>query len=968
MTGPVAEANRQQKVMKCKFLCGGLAVALAVPAAGATADFFQNDALIICPPQVPPQVDATNFVNHNFFSINFTSLTFNAQTYRTANTLNFTNTGLIVGNSGFEFNTGPVATGQRRMAANFRNSGTISAGSALNTNVFGAFFFGATFLPKLTISATNVMLNSSTNIVGVNGLFAANGRNLDLSRANIAMEGFENFANSQFFFSSFDGIFDGYWGVGTNLMNPFVQFEISPPQTPFHLVTTAGGGFLFQVLSLPAATAYVTEAIFGTNRFVQACFLSDTNDAVLNNVYFPFLGEIVVEWQGLYTNVAGATLTNYLYLLDDFGSGLTNSLVSRGLVSAVPTLIPRNYSFIRGGPFNFGTPAAPGLPGGTFDFLTVTNEWAAYEAIFAPTTQVPGAIPGQVITNLPGRIEIVAEEVLDLTRARITGLNYLRLRSTNHFAGSSRAAISVPYSDISLATTNGQLTITNLVAPEIPRFIGSCDLWSGRWTNDANGFRSEYHVLFVDSRLSPTAPAQVQDLYLRSTNVVISDILNVGRSFLIDAERITVTSNQPPANPPFGEINLLSSQITWSTSTPRLQYLTNAGNILSLNAVFFGGSRTSPYYTSNYNEPYLAFVNSGTVTTEGSLIWADYFENSGLFTSGLGFGSIELESQVANLRTNGSFIAPNGDISITTGELIVTNHLLHAGRTLTLSVANLLTDTGVSNANSWAVGRGINLPRKPASGDLLGTTILNTAPPDAEVPHLWAADDRGCEPAGFLNNAALGRLILDGGDQSLFRFTAAGGGNALYVDYLEFRNFTTNINGVGDIEGVQIDPGMKIYYAQAMAGGISVAERISGANAGRFCWVSDYAGIYSSTNVISQDGTTNTVNTALRQSANLDSDGDGIVNLDDPFPFFTAQDLALTVAVTNQPSPGALVSWRTIPYSTNAVYVKSAPMAAEWQLLTNFVSGGPISGRVSVFDPMMLNGARFYRVQVNAPR
>ena len=100
-----------------------------------------------------------------------------------------------------------------------------------------------------------------------------------------------------------------------------------------------------------------------------------------------------------------------------------------------------------------------------------------------------------------------------------------------------------------------------------------------------------------------------------------------------------------------------------------------------------------------YNEPYIAFVNRGRIGTEGSLIWANYFENSGLFNAGLNFGSISLESQIAGL-TNGSFSALQGNISITTGDLIVTNHALLAGRLLTLSATHLLTDTGARDANT----------------------------------------------------------------------------------------------------------------------------------------------------------------------------------------------------------------------------------------------------------------------------
>src|SRR5437762_2353012 len=141
--------------MKYKFFSGFLA--LAVPAlVEAAADSYINDGVIICPPQIPPQVDATNFVNNNYFSINFTSLVFNAQLYKTANTLNFTNRGAMVVNNGFQFDTGPSSTGQRRMAANFDNTGIISASSSANTNPFAFFFFGQPLLPKLLISATKI--------------------------------------------------------------------------------------------------------------------------------------------------------------------------------------------------------------------------------------------------------------------------------------------------------------------------------------------------------------------------------------------------------------------------------------------------------------------------------------------------------------------------------------------------------------------------------------------------------------------------------------------------------------------------------------------------------------------------------------------------------------------------------------------------------------------------------------------
>jgi len=459
----------------------------------------------------------------------------------------------------------------------------------------------------------------------------------------------------------------------------------------------------------------------------------------------------------------------------------------------------------------------------------------------------------------------------------------------------------------------------------------------------------------------------IQDLSLRSTNVEIGDILNVSRKLLIDAERLTLISNQPPSLVAGGEINMLSSAITWPNSLPRLQYLTNNGVISALNSVFFGGSRTSPFFTSNYNEPYLAFVNHGTVKTEGSLIWANYFENTGQFGTGIGFGSISLQSMDTRL-TNGSFVAINGDVTIATGSLTVTNHLLQAGRTLSLSATNLLTDTGASNANAWAVGKGFNIPVKPALGDLLGTTITDTAAPGAENLHTLAGQDRGTSTAGFENNAALGWLTLNGQNpNSLFTFRGAGVSNALYVDYLDLRNYATNINLVGNVTEMNLDPNIVLYYAQAVAGGVSVAERINNANGGRLRWVASYAGIYSATNLVYPDGTTNAFNAALVQSHNIDSDGDGLVNAADPTPILRSQDLALNVVMTTVPPPGAVVSWRSVPGSTNTLFYRSSLTTPVWLPLTNVVTG-PMATSVSVFDPMAASGTRYYRVEVSVPQ
>jgi hypothetical protein len=1007
--------------MKSKFLSGLFGLML-VSAASAQTEFYVNDGVVLCPPGIPPQVNAVNFVNSNYFNINFTNpFVLNPTLYETASTLNYTNARMMIANTGFRFETSPSTGGIRRMAGNFNNSGTISVGAtANNTNTAFNLFTAVAGFPKLLISATNVV-NSGTNVIGRNGLYSLVGKKVDMGRGLITTEGFEVSTNSLSpivglpecitpGLTNEPGIFDRYWGNDFAQIDACVNFGSVPIQTPPHLVSGYGGSSFTKTIQFPGATTYVDETFLNsTSRIVRIVFLNNTNSSVANNIYFrpfsPFLsfanGHTVVEWVAAVTNSAtGGVVTNNLYLFDNQNYGFlfnnssdpvfgffrfcTNFFVTNGLVAnfgdlndglfVQPTYRPFNYTFFNRRISQAGLLGAPASPSSfSFNCLPVFVSSSAYGVTFSPTTHLPGRVQGGVLTNMMGRVEIGADSQLDLTRARIAALNYMGLKATNHFVGSSRASISSPWSDISLGSTNGNLNITNLLAPTVPRWSGEVDLYSGSWA-DFTFFpgltvRSEYHVLFVDSRLSPVAPALVQDLTLRSRNnaggsdnMIISDVYNVTRNLMLETERLTITSNAPPALTPRGEINLLSSAITWPTSTPRLSYLTNNGVIRAQNAVFFGGSRGSPFYNSNFDEPYIAFVNRGGITNQGSLIWANYFENSGIFTTAEGFGSISLASQITRM-TNGGFIAPQGDISINTGELIVTNHEFKTGGKLTLGATGLLTDTGGTNANTW-IAKAISLPVKPAAGDLLATTIFSTASSFEGVTDTWAAEDRGCGSAGYTNNVAIGRLILDGGDDSLFAFTGTGANNAIYIDYLELRNFMTNRDVAGNFIGLQIDPNMKVYFAQAVASGVSIAEKLDKQNDGRLCWVSDYAGTFSGANVIYPDGSTNYFNAALVGSCNLDSDGDGLVNCSDPTPILRPQDLGLVVSLVNSPALKAQVSWQSGPYAANYVYYNTNSSSSNWQLLTNFVSG-PLGGRVSVTDPVNPSRPRYYRVRVD---
>jgi hypothetical protein len=672
--------------------------------------------------------------------------------------------------------------------------------------------------------------------------------------------------------------------------------------------------------------------------------------------------------------------------------------------------------------------------------------------------------------------------------------------------------IQSPYSDLNLGVTNGFLTVSNLLSPQIPNWSGNIQAWSTRWVAVVGGVTNDFRVLIVGSQLTPTTLAQVQDLFMHSTNIVISDALNVTRTLSADAQSLTLTTNGPGvgATSLDGELNLFSSGILWPSALPNMSWLTNNGAIRTLNLAEFISSPTTVTVTagtpavaatgtlsqsgsanvmnndrvtigsrqysfvnllnnnatnqikvgttfdgsmSNFiaainhatgagtkyssptpantdvtagllashaftvtaivagtagnsiattktsahlawghstltggvdsipgttnvsttQVPYGAFVNNGLLSDQGSTIYADYFENGGIVTNGP--GSFTLQSVTAIL-TNGSVMA-GGDVVITTGSLLTSNVVIQAGRSLTLTVTNSLTDTGPSptNGNIWLVGGsssvGLSLPIKPVFGDLLGTTITNIALANKNVINIWAATNFGASVAGYTNNAAVGRLILDAqGPSSKFTFNGIGTNNALYVDYLELLDYATNRDNSGDPTALTNNPGLFIYYAQAVQNGVSVADKLNHKNNDHLRWVPAYNGFFSSTNLVF-GGTTNAVNAALAQSTTLDSDGDGTANVGDSSPIFVSSEVAFTLTLTNVPPLKARLQWQSIPSATNYVFYKTNLVSANWLLLTNFVSatnvppvgGWPVTN--SVTDPVNPVQPRYYRVRVD---
>ena len=650
------------------------------------------------------------------------------------------------------------------------------------------------------------------------------------------------------------------------------------------------------------------------------------------------LGTPVIRWSAVGTNAFGQVITNSLYLRDTFGVDAANDFIINFPYSSQPpesvpippaTQQPDNFSVTRTAPTAYfsGMTNVP-FTDKPHDFWTtndnptaVTVDYSAYGARIATTTTDP-----LQITNLrsgPGRIEIKASKNLDLRLTRIDGLNYLSLNSTNHFSGASGASVSATYCDIALGSTNGMLNTSGLLSQTLPRFSGTIDCYSAKWTDTVifGGATNEvfFHVLYVDSDLSEFTTPQVFDLALRSTNTLIGDRFDVLDNLLLDTERLTVLSN--------GMLNISRADINWANSATRIKSFTNAGSIFIPSDAHFVSRNPD-----GSEEPYMDFVNSGVLGTYAARITSDNVENSGFIDSFFGPILIQANSNVV-LHPFGFLWAPNSDISIATHDLYVTNQFVQAGHSLSFSI------TGSLNAgpNNWQVFDGFNLLSRPATGDFAETIITDTAFPFSEVMHSWAGEDRGPIAEGFTNNAALGALVLDGGLNSLFTFSGTGpGSNALYVDVLYLLNDATNRDAGGNLTALNLNPGMKLYFSQAFIddglGGLTdITSEIEGKNGGAIGQVS-HTGPLS---VLPRPGA---------KAANLNVD--------------------LKVSVGLSPTPHSVITWNTLANATNHLYCVDSPTGTDWQLINSFIS--PTNGAVTVTDPNLQN-SRFYKVRVGLP-
>lgn len=545
-------------------LCGILCLALTP--VRAALDYYVNNSPFSYPGNASslPQIDATNFVNVSTFILNYTAaLGSTPLIYETSDTVNYTNTDVMMENIGYQFDTQSSGTGLRTTAGSFYNAGTIDCGTAADTNdPFGGVLYEFGYYPQCLVNATNILVPGTIN-TGPDGRIQLDGQNVELARSVLSIAGGASVYAT------------GVNGLNTNAWDPSLELGLTNAITPVFPIFPGQ-------LALYNSISYIHQDVLGPSNVVtRAVFIEDTSPTnVYYNVYFGNngigTGTATIEWIGSYQDpVTGNYSSNYLYLNDDYLEGIATNLPynNNGL--------PENFTVQESTvPLINATPAPVGFmpypPGG------ITNIYVFADINVLSTSESTNQIANGAISNFLGRVEISATNDLDLSYSQITGLNYLSLQATNQFDGSVGASIEAPYSDISLGVTNGFLTISNLMTPTFLDWSGNIQAWSTRWLEvDSTGVTNDYRVLIVGSQLDPTTLAQVQNMMLHGTNLVISDSLNIFGSFSADAQNLTVTTNGigVGATSQEGELNINNPGIFFGSSLPNLRNFTNNGAI-----------------------------------------------------------------------------------------------------------------------------------------------------------------------------------------------------------------------------------------------------------------------------------------------------------------------------------------------------------------------------------------------------
>ena len=948
-----------------------------------------------------PQIDATAFANHGDFTVS-SILPFESQ-----NTLYYTNTGRMLGNPGFRFETvSPNST--RIPSRNFLNGldGRITVQSLARflpaqtlTNFDLAFENSQLLISALTVT------NKGELLADARGRIRIEGDNVDISRSAVGvlpLNGGQGFVTPTNFVPDI-GVTDIYWGMnnaqntgGFGVPVPTLQLAglVAPVSgstnfainTPSHLVTNGVGAFDFfgTAISLTNGITYtLTNAVTESNWVVQVVMVQVTDTNLEVDVKFspstiatnPYTTPIV-EFKKTETNVlAGGFFTNNFYMFDRIASETNFTLLTN--LMTLNTFMPGNYEVTRATPFQFLIGGGPNATNAgdlvyspTYTNDLATNMYTGFAYNVTNLAFILPPVPGASLTNLPGRIEIDARNI-NMNRARIRGEGIVTV--TSESVTGENMVIDSPNLAFDLKSADGNLLVVESLARDtIERVSGDIFAWSAMWTNQTgltatnsapdpndpaatvdtvvtNVIEVGFHLFVVDgSAIETEQPVFTSMFTARSTNVVLSDTIRIRESLLVESETLKLTET--------GRLLLPPNIPDWSRdSFPDLHTLLNEGAIVLSGSGNFGGTPEG--------DTYLSVVNRGTIQAFNQVFITESFVNSGTILSEdalrpVGVGTIRIEADSTKLE-GGSLVA-GGEIRLKATDLKISNTGITNQQALVFEIENSIADLG-EPANNTITTEGFHFLKKPEFGDLLGTRIESVAPRFLAIPHTVAGVDLGPTSEGFENNLALGQLALSGDFDSLFSFSAFDlNQRALYVDLLELGDSVA-----ADLSAsIEIAPNVTIYFADANV----PVDQLNGALDGRLQWVSDFAGPNSSMDVVVGAGNnqrTVQVNRALRLSSSIDTDGDGIFNADDASPFTSSTSgNRATRAAFNAETSVISFFFEAEPGQNYVIEFTENLTSPDWQSFSRYANSSLSIESASVTDKIPDGaGQRFYRIR-----
>jgi len=911
-----------------------------------------------------PQIDATAFVNRGTFVVGGL-----LSPYTTQNTLNYTNRGTMISQSGysggFDFEYFNGTTGIRSWASSIVNEGV---GSIL---VESSSLDG----PYLILKATNIV-NAGSLTVPSTGLLRLEGGNVNLVGGLLAIQSTSD--------TGVPGYSDAiYYGEATNTagVDPLTLLRAVGPglfratSPTYTLEDVNGNVYQRPALNLFNPLSFVRTNQVDTNRqIIEVVFVepqSDTN-VQINVTFNPHdpsprgktnYNDVYVQYFTVDTNIiTGAPDLQQVVIVDQLGGSggttffpgtvqpqttLVTPLASGALLDNA-ALFPTIFTKY------FDTNFPKGL---TLTNVITTNYFTAIRlALSSAGAGVPG-VPGASVTNLPGRVEISAKN-LDLTRSRIRGQNVVNIRAEN-LKTSRSTIVQAPYLYYDLGASTGDTTVTNLAGLSTLRFAdGYVDHLSVLFTNlnsadvvstntarngDTNTpenvtntivFEADYHVVFFKGQLTAQQPTYLSGLTVRGSNATIGDKLTAQDKFLVLSKSLTLATNLTMGT---------GVNRSWvGTNAPNLLNFTNYGAMTAISGANFGADLAVPYET---------WVNHGSVFSLGITIHSSYLEHKGTLSTAY---SSAITLTADDTKVDGGVINSDGDINLTTGTLKLRGAALIGNGIATLSIPGRVSDAGSANQSRISTKQGIYLSTKPASGDLLGTTIEATAQPQSSYPIVWAGEDKGATAAGYVDNVAIGRLYLQVGDGGSITFSGPSGSGkyALYVDKI---NLDPALLESG-VDSLIFDDNFTLYFADANV----PVEQVDGLANGHIRWVGAFAGPNSGVKVALQTGQSIFINRNLLNSPNIDSNGNGIVNALDPAPFDVPP---VTVTVTQAPKLFSTLSWAAAAKAVYSVDYTQSLKPVKWVSLGSVTNTLSVPTTLSFRDTAGSSGAtRYYRV------